>query len=836
MASIPGVRFDITGASGSQGLLSPKSSWRAYFLPRGGNASQDSAGTLITFDSADVASRFTVNDWVQAGSLPANIRQVSVVDGNSMSVSGAAVTVSENDRVFLIGLTQPTVTGGSATYTTPNTVIRERDDDAAGVFANSMITSDSNGLIQGFGAASLYDVIIQDGNQSHQGSIVDLEFGMVQGVSVVDPAIFGSTVTFLGNIVGISTNSTSSFGDTATFVSIDAKNINTVIYAHKYATGGIGTVGDPWTGWDTEITAGVSWSDIHVKFADGSFQSDGGTLFSGEFITLEGSGQSNTIIFLNSASATLFASDDKTANRQHYKFADFSIKPTVGISTTSSIGIDMSGMNESIVRDVFIDNMAIGILLDKLNNSGPCFYNHIETCLFHSDEGSLWTGAKLLGIANSNTFDRCRFSRSQLIIGEDNDAHGPNDIIIDSCNFEGAAGTAIDISESEGLIRIKSCRFENVSGSGIVVDDPNTTNLNNGVVIEDCYFTASLIDSNKAIVTVNRDHQSGGRHGVQSRGFGISPYGGLPLNANGGFEGWISATQAHYWTGVAGTDFDVASGNQTQREGTIVHSGSFSVKSDDGAGNTDLVGIAGPAIPVDPTKSYTLSFWWYSVNKTGSGQMRTGLRLLNSSDVVITTGTVWANEAKPLTYNAGRNAHLVGGDQVASAAATWTHFSISYMLPDGVASVRPFVLTSGEDAGDRTIYVDDLIFAPGAVDFALGRENAPLPGSGSQTMYGDLRIAGSHLHSEPQSVASATELNLPSGELFWITGTSIITSIGSTATISGREITFKVVDSCTFSDGNNLSLSGATASLTTDDTLRLLCFGTTWSELTRSSN
>ena len=195
MASIPGVRFDITGASGSQGLLSPKSSWRAYILPRGGYASQDSTGTLLTFDSASVASRFAVNNWIQAGLLVANIRQVSAVEGNSFSVSGAALTVNENDRIFLIGNTQPTVTGGSATYTIPDSIVRQRDDDGATLFTNSMITSNANGLIQFFSETTIYDCIIQDGNQSNQGSIVDIPVGTVGGVSTDLGGIFGTTVT-----------------------------------------------------------------------------------------------------------------------------------------------------------------------------------------------------------------------------------------------------------------------------------------------------------------------------------------------------------------------------------------------------------------------------------------------------------------------------------------------------------------------------------------------------------------------------------------------------------------------------------------------------------------
>lgn len=211
MASIPGFQVSITGASGSMGALSPKSSWRAYILPRGGYASQDSTGTLITFDTAAVASRFAVNNWIQRGLATADIRQVSAVGGNSISVSGAALTVTENDRIFLVGSTQPTVSGGSATYTVPATRIFQRDDDTSDLYTNSMITSNSDGLIQGFASTNFYDAIIQDGNRSNQGSIIDLTVGAVDGISTSNASVFGATVTFnaqtvFGHTVTINAN------------------------------------------------------------------------------------------------------------------------------------------------------------------------------------------------------------------------------------------------------------------------------------------------------------------------------------------------------------------------------------------------------------------------------------------------------------------------------------------------------------------------------------------------------------------------------------------------------------------------------------------------------
>jgi hypothetical protein len=191
MASLPGFRFDITGASGSQGLLSPKQSYRVYILPRGGYAAQDSTGAVVTFDSASVASRFTVNDWVQVGTATSKIRQVAGVGGNSISLN-TTVTVSENDRILLIGSTEPTVVGGSATYTTPNTIVRQRDDDAADLYTNSMITTNANGLVQGFAHTGFYDALIQDGNQANQGLIIDLEVG-AHPESVFNVIDYGAT-------------------------------------------------------------------------------------------------------------------------------------------------------------------------------------------------------------------------------------------------------------------------------------------------------------------------------------------------------------------------------------------------------------------------------------------------------------------------------------------------------------------------------------------------------------------------------------------------------------------------------------------------------------------
>jgi len=199
MSTLPGFSLHLTGASGSMGLLAPLDSSRVFILPRGAFASASSTGNLITLDSAGAASRFTVGDWIQIGLSTSKIRQVGAVGGNSINLSGAAVTVSVNDRIFLFGSTEPTVVGGSATYT-PNTIIRQRDDSAATVYTNSMVTTNANGLAQGFAITGVYDAIIQDGNRTNQGSIVDLWVALPEGISVSDDAFFGASVSVSGAI------------------------------------------------------------------------------------------------------------------------------------------------------------------------------------------------------------------------------------------------------------------------------------------------------------------------------------------------------------------------------------------------------------------------------------------------------------------------------------------------------------------------------------------------------------------------------------------------------------------------------------------------------------
>jgi hypothetical protein len=87
-----------------------------------------------------------------------------------------AVTVALNDRVLVIGNTQPTVTGGSASYQ-PHTTIYPRDDSAATPTAKSVVTTSTDGLYAIYAADGLYDLLFQDNNRANVGIIPDAQIG-----------------------------------------------------------------------------------------------------------------------------------------------------------------------------------------------------------------------------------------------------------------------------------------------------------------------------------------------------------------------------------------------------------------------------------------------------------------------------------------------------------------------------------------------------------------------------------------------------------------------------------------------------------------------------------
>jgi hypothetical protein len=375
MASIPGAQFNITGASGTTGLLGPKSAWRCFVFPRGGYASQDSVGTTITFDSAAIASRFAANDWVQVGLSTANIRQVAGVGGNSIAVSGAAVTVTENDRVLLIGSTQPTVTGGSSTYTIPRSFIYQRDDDTADRYTNSMVVTDNNGLVRFYSSSMLYDCLIQDGNQTNQGYIADLNVGAAEGISTSLPAFFGSTVTFSGwAVFGATVTMNAALGVTGT-----AAFGSTVTLHSTLGVTGIATFGT------TAVLTGTSGNYNHsgtVKFGN-SVTVTGAAGFTGP-VTF------GTTVTLSGSVSAIQGTSDVSARR-------FNINRASLIGSTYFV---LSGWGATAAVTVFADsNDQVGSF--QIGTGGTTYSPQPTIVQDVRDGGFIGTGQRL-GVVNGS--------------------------------------------------------------------------------------------------------------------------------------------------------------------------------------------------------------------------------------------------------------------------------------------------------------------------------------------------------------------------------------------------------------------------------------------------
>lgn len=555
MASIPGFRFDITGASGSQGLLSPKSSYRAYILPRGGHASADSTGTLITFDSASVASRFAVNNWLQAGLLTANIRQVSAVGGNSISVSGAALTITENDRIFLIGNTQPTVTGGSATYTTPNTRIYQRDDDGADLYTNSMITSNSDGLIQGWAGVNYYDAIIQDGNQSNQGSIVDMEVGSVDGVSTSQAAVFGATVTING---ALGVTGTAVFG--ATLSAVTVLTSVSPVFDVRHAT--YGALGDS----STDDATGIRAAALAVN------TNGGGVLFFPEGTYIVGSSitiYSNTIVRgvgwnskVRLASAANTVVFNLSPDASGIRFENIEING----NRTNQTGSNRYGIYGLDQDDFSMDNVHVlstradAVRLDI--NSGDYTQRARITNNYFSDCGEAavyLVGAQdcqlndniiynwgvlsntALAIGGNSTLERLTIADNVMVVDSGQHTFAietvPNPTSVTTPRYMTITGNVIRCiggTQHAGGISIPNCADVVISDN--VIYDGNTTGTNIGSYIEVGGANATATPTN--IVIRGNAIQNGGVNILQARGVIVS-------------DNIITHTVAHATSGIA---------------------------------------------------------------------------------------------------------------------------------------------------------------------------------------------------------------------------------------------------------------------------------------------
>ena len=150
-------------------------------------------------------------------------------------------------------------------------------------------------------------------------------------------------------------------------------------------------------------------------------------------------------------------------------------------------------------------------------------------------------------------------------------------------------------------------------------------------------------------------------------------------------------------------------------------------------------------------------------------------------------------------------------------------------------------IENGQTSGSNTITAGGAAIKPGTTSHVL-----TLSGPGSwatverdaddDTIYRVIDGQGyKFVLSAVPTVASAAALTLPTdGEIISVTGTTNITSVVATGNIN-RRVTLVFTGILTFTDGSNLKLNGNFVT-TADDTITLICDGTNWYEIARSTN
>jgi len=161
------------------------------------------------------------------------------------------------------------------------------------------------------------------------------------------------------------------------------------------------------------------------------------------------------------------------------------------------------------------------------------------------------------------------------------------------------------------------------------------------------------------------------------------------LVVNPGFETWTDvATPAPNWT------VTTATGQTFSQEATIVHSGSYSIKSVSGSASGTAKIITKPYIIVTAGKTYTFSFWYYT--DASSTNLTAGLRMWGYwENPDGSNGSFVQTNLQPALYI----------DQT-SSVGSWQQYSVDVTAPalSGQLELDIRIYKS------TTIYIDDVSF------------------------------------------------------------------------------------------------------------------------------
>jgi len=152
----------------------------------------------------------------------------------------------------------------------------------------------------------------------------------------------------------------------------------------------------------------------------------------------------------------------------------------------------------------------------------------------------------------------------------------------------------------------------------------------------------------------------------------------------------------------------------------------------------------------------------------------------------------------------------------------------------GVNSGTSLRVITRDDGGDNTGTIAEFRTQDTPSKFRVGIDGNV--GIGEDSPNQALDVNGTIKGKDSSNVASATTTTLPTGNLFHITGTTSITTLNTCDAANNNVGVTLIFDGVlTFTDGNNLILAGDFIT-TANDTISLVCDGTSWFEKGRSVN
>lgn len=184
------------------------------------------------------------------------------------------------------------------------------------------------------------------------------------------------------------------------------------------------------------------------------------------------------------------------------------------------------------------------------------------------------------------------------------------------------------------------------------------------------------------------------------------------------------------------------------------------------------------------------------------------------------SGTMF--DAARVLNNNTSNQTLGAGYSVTAGASNWSILGgVSGNELAGITANQKYGILVGAGASDNVIVQG--VRLPGNV-------TAPYDNVG---ITGQNIVWRDNIPGLINTIAAATALVLPPGDVVTVTGNTTVTSIGAGSAGVARVLVF--TGTPTVTDGSNLKLAGNLVA-TADDTLSLVCDGTNWIETARSVN